>query len=36
MMCLPDKITSLWVVIKDGSDMVSGNHEFQFTIGVTK
>jgi hypothetical protein len=36
VMCLPDKITSLWVVIKDGSDMVSGNHEFEFTIGVTK
>ena len=36
VMCLPDKITSLWVVIEDGSDMVSGNHEFEFTIGVTK
>jgi hypothetical protein len=35
-MCLPDKITSFWVVIKDGLDMVSGNHEFEFTIGVTK
>jgi hypothetical protein len=36
VMRLPDKITSLWVVIKDGSNMVSGNHEFEFTIGVTK
>jgi hypothetical protein len=36
VMCLPDKITSFWVVIKDGLDMVSGNHEFEFTIGVTK
>ena len=36
VMCFPDKITSLWVVVKDGSDMVSGNHEFEFTIGVTK
>ena len=36
VMCLPDKITSLWVVIKDGSNMVSGNHEFKFTIGMAK
>lgn len=36
VMCLPDKITSFWVVIKNGSNMVSGNHEFEFTIGVTK
>ena len=36
VMRLPDEITSLWVVIKNGLDMVSGNHEFEFTIGATK
>jgi len=36
VMCLPDKIARFWVVVKDGSNMVSGNHEFEFTIGATK
>ena len=35
-MCFPDKLARFWGVVKDGSKMVSGNHEFQFTIGMTK
>jgi hypothetical protein len=36
MMNLPKKLTSFRVVVKNGSDMVSGNHESEFTIGATK
>ena len=32
----PHKLACVWVVVKDGSDMVSGNHDIQFTIGAAK
>jgi len=36
MMFFPDKIASLWVVVKNGLDMVSGNHDFEFTMKAAK
>ena len=36
LMRFPDELAGFWVVIKNGSDMVSGNHEFEFTMKVTK
>jgi hypothetical protein len=35
-MRLPHKIASFGVVAQNRSDMVSGNHEFEFTIRVAK
>lgn len=32
----PNKPACAGVVFENGSEMVSGNHEFQFTIGMTK
>lgn len=34
MMGFPKKLTSFWAVIKNRSDMFSGNHDFEFTIKV--
>jgi hypothetical protein len=36
MMFFPDKNASLWVVVKNGLDMVSGNHDFEFTMKAAK
>ena len=36
LMRLPHKIASFGVVAQNRSDMVSGNHEFEFTIRVAK
>ena len=36
MMYFPNKLAGLWVVVKNGSDMVSGNHEYELTIGAHK
>ena len=36
LMRLPHKITSFGIVVQNRSDMVSGNHEFEFTIRATK
>lgn len=36
VMRLPDKLAGFWVVFKNGSKMVSGNHEFEFTMRATK
>ena len=36
VMRLPNKFARFRVVVKNGSEIVSGNHEFQFTIGTTK
>ena len=33
---LPYKFSSVWVVNQNGFEMVSGNHEHQFTIGLPK
>jgi hypothetical protein len=35
-MFFPDKLPSIRVVVKDISEMVNGNHEFHFTIGLAK
>ena len=35
-MGFPHKFTCGGVVVKNGSKMVSGNHDFQFTIGMVK
>lgn len=35
-MHFPNKLTCFRVVAKNGSNMVNGNHEYQFTIGVAK
>lgn len=32
VMRFPDKFAGFWIVVKNRSDMVSGNHEFKFTI----
>lgn len=32
----PNELACFRVVAKNGSDMVNSNHEYQFTIGVTK
>ena len=36
MVGFPNKFARFRVVVKNRSEMVSGNHEFQFTIGVAK
>ena len=36
MMLFPHKLARVRVVVQDGSDMVSGNHDIQFTIGRAK
>jgi hypothetical protein len=36
MMYFPNKLSGLWIVVKNGSNMVSGNHDIQFTIEVVK
>ena len=36
VMFFPNKIASLWVVVKNGLDMVSGNHDFKFTMKAAK
>ena len=36
MMRFPNKIARFWIVIKNRSDMVSGNHEFDFTMRAAK
>ena len=36
VMFFPNKIASLWVVVKNGLDMVSGNHDFEFTMEAAK
>ena len=36
MMDFPNKFASFWTVLKDRADMVSGNHDFKFTIGMAK
>ncbi len=33
---LPDKKPCVWVVLKDSAKMVSGNHEFDFTIRMAR
>lgn len=35
-MRFPDKFASFWGIVKNRSDMVSGNHEFEFTIKGVK
>ena len=35
VMCFPCKLPRFRIVVKDGSDMVMCNHEFDFTIKVT-
>ena len=34
LMSFPNKLSSIWVVNKNGSKMVSGNHDIEFTIGA--
>jgi len=36
VMLFPHKIASVWVVVENRSKMVSGNHDFQFTIKASK
>lgn len=36
MVSFPHKLACVGVIVQDGSNMVSGNHDIQFTIGQTK
>ena len=36
VMFIPNKIASLWVVVKNRLDMVSGNHDFELTMKADK